>query len=210
MLPNCPLCGGCSTLLTNYRQRHYYRCNHCHSAFADPQNLLSFEDERNRYLKHNNDVFDPGYRDFVEPIISLIFERYTPNHKGFDYGSGSGSAISQILTEKSYCIEQYDPYFCNNIELLRRTYDYIVCCEVIEHFYNPHKEFRQLRSMLNPGGELICMTHIYTESVDFVKWYYKDDITHVFFYHPKSISYIQSEFGFNDAVLNNRTVRFAV
>jgi 2-polyprenyl-3-methyl-5-hydroxy-6-metoxy-1,4-benzoquinol methylase len=45
------------------------------------------------------------------------------------------------LEDDGYKIKQFDPFFHNDIAVLRRSYDYIVCCEVIEHFHSPSKEF---------------------------------------------------------------------
>lgn len=79
---------------------------------------------------------------------------------------------------------------------------------MIEHFYKPQKEFNQLKNMLNPGGELICMTYIYTDDVNFDKWYYKNDPTHVIFYNALSIEYIAKAFEFSRFELNGRLAIF--
>lgn len=208
MILKCPLCSGRSQLFTNYRKRDYYRCDKCKSLFVDPKALLNQADERARYLEHNNDVFDKGYRSFVSPIINAVTNGFNPQHQGLDFGSGTGPVISEVLKEKGYSIVQYDPFFLNKPELLKRNYDYIVCSEVIEHFYNPRKEFGLLYEMLNPGGELICMTHIFSEEIIFEKWYYKDDATHVFFYHHMAFEFIKSEFNFSELIVENRLVRF--
>ena len=60
----------------------------------------------------------------------------------------------------------------------------------------PKMEFRSLKNMLNQKGKLYCMTDIYGESINFSKWYYKNDPTHVFFYHKNTVHWIQKEFGF--------------
>ncbi len=209
MQPTCPLCGKNSEFLYKYLNRNYFRCSHCKSAFVDPLAHLSYEEEESRYLEHNNDVNDPGYRNFVKPILEVVFDNFGSEHMGLDFGAGTGPVISQVLSEKGYNIDQYDPFFCNKPEVLSKKYDYIVCCEVIEHFYKPHSEFAQLKSMLQPGGKLICMTDIFYDCVDFAQWYYKNDPTHVFFYHPQSIDYIEKEFGFFQSSLNNRTIWFS-
>jgi 2-polyprenyl-3-methyl-5-hydroxy-6-metoxy-1,4-benzoquinol methylase len=209
MHPVCTLCNSNSELILSYLNRNYFRCSNCKSVFADPDNLLEYVDERNRYLEHNNDVFDPGYRDFVKPIVDLVLSKLLPDQQGLDFGAGTGPVISQMLKEKGYNIEQYDPFFCNNFELLSKKYDYIICCEVIEHFYNPRGEFAQLRSMLKPGGQLICMTDFLKDETNFQKWYYKNDPTHVFFYHQKSLDYIKEEFLFSSFTKDTRMVVFS-
>ena len=210
MPPQCPLCFNGSDTFAHSNNRDDFRCSYCQSIFADPKTFLNYEDEKSRYETHNNDVLDPGYRNFMKPIVDIVSDKFTQNHIGLDYGSGTGPVVSKMLHEKGFRVEQFDPIFCNKPEVLTKSYDYIVCCEVIEHFYNPHKEFLQLRAMLNPGGGLFCMTHIYIDSIDFRKWYYKNDSTHVFFYHPLALSYIKEQFQFGALEVNSRTIHFSV
>jgi len=99
-------------------------------------------------MTHNNDVNDSGYHKFVSPIVNAVLNDFLPEHKGLDFGAGTGPVISKLLTDRNYQIKQYDPYFFNLPELLQKKYDYIVCCEVIEHFYDPDKEFQLLKSLL--------------------------------------------------------------
>lgn len=208
MSTSCPLCNGIGALYYQKSNKTYFKCTNCSSVYIDKSNYLDYDEERERYLEHNNDVNDAGYQNFVKPIIDIVTSRFTSPCVGLDFGAGTGPVISKILREKGYTMFEYDPYFHNYPELLVNSYDFIVCCEVIEHFNNPRKEFYQLRSMLNPGGELICMTDLYTEKVNFEKWYYKNDPTHVFFYHPHSVEYIAKEFNFTAFDQNDRLIRF--
>ena len=210
MNPSCPLCRSSSTLLYETKGRTYYKCSGCCSAFLNPANHLKNDEERNRYAKHQNNVNDNGYLTFVKPLIDVVTSRLTEIHRGLDFGAGAGSALWYILQQKGYNIAQFDPYFHNYPDLLQNQYEYIVCCEVIEHFYNPSKEFAMLRQMLSRIGELICMTHLFDDSIDFTKWYYKNDSTHVFFYHPKAIEYIAKKFNFETYSIANRIVIFEV
>jgi cyclopropane fatty-acyl-phospholipid synthase-like methyltransferase len=172
--------------------------------------LPDYQTERDRYLKHNNDVNDKGYQKFIAPLVDAVLARFNGSHKGLDYGSGQLSAVTHMLRHSGYSIEMYDPFFHNRPELLEKQYDYIVCCEVMEHFHYPKQEFLKLRSMLKKGGVLICMTELFTDDVDFGSWYYKNDFTHVFFYHPKSLDYIKNEFIFAKLERDNRLIQFVV
>ncbi len=204
----CPLCKSNSEQFFLYREKYYFKCNRCKSVFADPKSHLDYEEELARYLTHQNDTEDLGYQNFVWPIVKTICETFNQKHIGLDFGAGTGPVISKMLTEKGYNIYQYDPFFHNEPELLNKKYDYIACCEVIEHFHDPQKEFALLRQLLNPNGELICKTDILTDDTNFTKWYYKDDPTHVFFYHPNAFEYIKMKFGFLDVIIDNRLIRF--
>jgi arylsulfatase A-like enzyme len=116
--------------------------------------------------------------------------------------------IAKVLKDNNYNIALYDPFFHNIPELLEDKYDYIVCCEVIEHFHNPKKEFTLLKKLLKKGAQLYCMTDLYDESNDFHNWYYKNDLTHVFIYHKNTILWIQQEFGFSDVKISGRLISF--
>ncbi len=112
------------------------------------------------------------------------------------------------MNDHGFQIVQYDPFFYNFPVLLESTYDYIVCCEVIEHFYNPKKEFNLFKKLLKPSGKLYCMTVLFDDSMDFHKWYYKDDPTHVFIYHHKTIDWIKESFKFSNASIEGRLITF--
>jgi cyclopropane fatty-acyl-phospholipid synthase-like methyltransferase len=159
-------------------------------------------------LQHNNDIYDERYRTFVSPITKHILERYKINSNGLDYGAGTGPVISTILNENGYGINKYDPYFSPDVTVLEKEYDYIVCCEVIEHFYHPKKEFIKLKNLLKNNGELICKTDLYDENIDFSKWKYKNDPTHVFFYSRDTFEWIKQNIGFNKVSIEGRVVIF--
>jgi SAM-dependent methyltransferase len=204
----CPLCRNSGTVFYQFKERLYYKCSNCSGVFVDEGLRPDRVTEKVRYETHNNDVNDENYQQFVSPITSAILSAYTPNDKGLDFGAGTGPVISKVLEDNNYSIVQYDPLFHNHPELLNDTYDYIACCEVIEHFYNPMEEFSLLKKILKTGGILYCMTDIYNESIDFHKWYYKNDPTHVFIYKKRTIQWIQQEFGFLNVTIADRLITF--
>jgi ubiquinone/menaquinone biosynthesis C-methylase UbiE len=164
--------------------------------------------EKRRYLEHNNNVNDPGYQQFVAPIVNEVIKNHSPGEKGLDYGSGTGPVISKLLKDQDHNIITYDPIFEKKLGILDKTYDYIVCCEVIEHFHNPVEEFQGLRRILKPGGKLYCMTYLFSEDIDFKTWNYKDDQTHVIIYHANAIKWMNNNFGFREYTINGRLIIF--
>jgi SAM-dependent methyltransferase len=205
----CPLCADNGTIFYQFKKKLFHQCSNCSGIFMDPTNHPTPEKEKLRYEEHNNDTEDKGYQNFVSPITKAILKDFEPRHKGLDFGAGTAPVISKILTDHNFQIKQYDPYFHSDTELLKTQYDYIACCEVIEHFNNPYKEFKLLKNLLLPHGKLYCMTDLYDESIDFHKWYYKNDQTHVFIYHEKTIEWIKEEFNFSEATINGRLVTFS-
>ena len=206
---SCILCSGKTEFFyrDENRGRSYYRCESCLSLMMDPADYLTQEEEKARYLTHNNDVEDPGYQKFVSPIVDAVLADYGPEDLGLDFGAGTGPVITSMLEEEDYQLKLYDPFFHPHPEKLEDSYDYIVCCEVMEHFYHPYDEFKKLYGLLNPGGTLYCMTSIYHEGIDFDKWGYKDDETHVFFYHKEALEWIRREFGFKDLKIDKKLIK---
>ncbi len=187
----------------------YLICDTCGGIVKDESKLLSSEDERNRYLKHENDVNDLGYQNFTAPITNAVLRDFNADNTGLDFGAGPSSVISKILRDHNYNILEYDPFFYFDKNLLNQKFDYLVCCEVMEHFYKPAEEFRLLKSLLKPNGKLYCMTHLYDPTINFEKWYYRNDATHVFIYQQETITFIQKEFEFSEVVIDNRLITFS-
>ena len=204
---SCLLCHSESTAsyfedIANY----FFTCSNCGSVFRDPATFLSPSEEKERYLTHNNDVNDPAYQEFVSPITEAVQKNYSNKANGLDYGAGTGPVIAKILEDRGYEIALYDPFFHPNEAVLDKTYDFVVCCEVIEHFHRPLEEFRRLRKLLKPGGHLFCMTDPLPSSAEFEAWYYKNDPTHVIFYSEDNLSYIKQEAGFAEVILRERLI----
>ncbi|OWP87414.1 methyltransferase [Flavobacterium covae] len=208
MHPNCPLCNAHTQAFHQIKNRDYFQCTNCQAILLHPEQYMTAQDEEKHYRFHNNDVTDAGYLHFVSPITQGILHDFSPSHSGLDFGAGTGSAVSKVLNDNGYAIVSYDPFFHPYPEVLAKTYDYIACCEVIEHFHHPAKEFELLHHLLIPKGKLYCMTHLYDPSIDFNKWYYKNDTTHVFMYQKETIRWIAQSFGFSDFDIINRLIIF--
>ena len=205
----CPLCQSASVLFYQNNNRIFFQCTCCRAIFLNEPQRLNPESEKSRYQKHNNDIEDKEYQNFVSPITSAIQRDFTEKNTGLDFGAGTGPVISKVLHDAGYQIKQYDPYFHNHRELLAQRYNFIACCEVMEHFYDPKKEFRLLKQLLLPKGKLYCMTEIYKEGLNFHDWYYKNDPTHVFLYTQETIHWIKKEFGFSDVKIEGRLITFS-
>jgi len=175
-----------------------------------PDNYFSKEKEIERYKEHNNDVTDLGYQKFVNPIVKEVISNFKSSDNGLDFGCGTGPVITKLLRDQNYNITTYDPFFDNNVKALNQQYNYIACCEVIEHFHNPFKEFQLLKSLLKPNGRLMCMTDIFNPTINFEKWYYKDDETHVIFYQKNTFDWIAKHLGFSNVKVEKRLIVFEI
>ncbi len=204
----CLLCESEIELFFKQKNKEYYKCQNCFAISLNPKNFLSKKDEIARYKTHNNDVKDKGYQNFVKPIVSGVFSNFNSTNLGLDFGCGTGPVITKLLRDKDFQILTYDPFFDNDKNVLKNKYDYIVCCEVIEHFHNPRKEFKLLKSLLKPKGKLFCMTDVFDKSINFEKWYYKNDDTHVIFYQNQTFEWIKKAYGFSKVTVKNRLIVF--
>ena len=121
---------------------------------------------------------------------------------GLDFGCGPGPTLHQLVIDSGYRMELYDPYF-HPRDLTKGTYDFITCTEVVEHLGTPWREWSQLKDLLNPGGILGVMTHLYDDVFDheepesFRQWPYRRDDTHISFYSSKTMDYIANRFDFH-------------
>lgn len=194
----CSLCGSKTRYFEKWKERQYDRCEQCQGILMLPEYYLSPEEEKLRYQSHNNDVEDPRYRQFVNPVTAAVQNDFTNSSLGLDYGCGTGPVAATELKEKGYQVNLYDPYFEDDPQVLELKYEFIICCEVMEHFYDPAEEFRRLYSMLLTNGKLYCKTSLYNDTLEFSNWYYKNDPTHVFFYTKETLEWIQHHFGFRD------------
>jgi hypothetical protein len=162
--------------------------------------LPSADEERSIYLLHRNDADDPGYRKYLEPIAESLLGRLRPGSRGLDYGCGPDSALAAMLREAGHDVALYDPLFHPDSDALAGKYDFITCSEVIEHFHRPYREFAKLDAMLGPGGILAIMTRFLTDSMDFQRWHYRRDPTHVVFYREQTLRQVAHRFGWVCAI----------
>lgn len=198
MNPACPLC--CSfSVATVYREEHriYFACAQCDLRFLHPSARLAPEQEKTRYLQHNNNIADQRYRDFVRPLYEQVREHVAPGASGLDFGAGTGPVLAEMLRCEGYKVRLFDPFFHPDPESLLLTYDFIVACEVAEHLFEPGLEFRRLRRMLHSGGLLGVMTLLWEQGIDFENWYYRKDPTHVVFYSRLTFRWIAELYGFS-------------
>ncbi len=54
------------------------------------------------------------------------------------------------------------------------------------------------------------MTDLFSKTIDFKEWYYKDDNTHVIFYHKNTFNWIKENVSFSKVTINNRLITFEV
>jgi hypothetical protein len=171
----------------------FWFCKNCHFVFRDPLQWLTPEAEAERYLTHQNCVESSGYQNFLKPVVQLIEYLQSPTERGLDYGCGPQSVIQYLLHKKSYLMDVWDPQFYPNPKPQKKSYDYISCTEVFEHFRDPFKETQKILSLLKAHGCLYVKTAWVDQVDDFSKWHYQRDPTHVGFYGKKSFEFLSEK-----------------
>jgi SAM-dependent methyltransferase len=184
---DCLFCDNLSTTaFAHLGERRYFRCPQCQLVFLDPQQRLDSAGEKAHYDLHENDPDDPNYRAFLRRLSNPLVEKLHRGSYGLDYGCGPGPALAPMLSERGFVMDIYDPLYFNDESLLENQYDFITCTEVVEHFHSPREEFARFDSLLRPGGWLAIMTSWLTEDIDFSRWHYPRDPTHVCFYSQET------------------------
>lgn len=196
--PNVQACLVCAAPAEHFLEvsgRAYFRCATCEARFLAPAHFPSRPDEQAHYLLHENEVDDPRYRRFLSKLATPLRDRLQPQSEGLDYGCGPGPALAAMLREAGHRVALYDPFFAPDPAPLARSYDFVTCTEVAEHFHNPAAEFDRLRHMVRPGGWLAVMTCFQTDDARFATWHYRMDPTHVVFYRAATFDYLARQWG---------------
>lgn len=193
----CPLCGAPTIELPNAAREHtrYFRCAVCALIHLDPEKRPARDEERNRYLLHENDGNDSGYVSFLKRLADPMMERLRPGARGLDFGCGPTPVLSEMLTAAGFPCAAYDPFFAPDEALLDNRYDFITSSEVVEHAHDPASMFATLRRMLAPDGILGVMTMFHPGENAFTDWWYRRDPTHVCFYNEATMQWIGERHG---------------
>jgi hypothetical protein len=187
----CPLCA--TEDAAGYfrdRRRDYHRCGVCGLIFVPSRQFLRVDEEKKRYDLHRNAPGDPGYRRFLSRLFLPLQQRLAPGSSGLDFGSGPSPTLARMFEEAGHTMTIFDHFYEHVPAVLERRYDFITATEVVEHLHRPRKELERLWACLNEGGWLGIMTAHAVSRDAFPRWYYKNDLTHVCFFSPRTFSWL--------------------
>ena len=198
----CPLClhHECEIYYSSTRKnliRDYLICRLCDLVFVPKLFHLSEEEQKDRYLQHNNDPEDEQYRIFLSRLKDKLTPFLIPGQLGLDYGCGPGPTLSIMMSEDGYGTDNYDPIFRPDTCVFDRNYEFIVSTETIEHFSDVKTDFDLINQILGFSGVFAVMTSIRYANIDFDSWHYRYDPTHVSFYSPETMVYIASNWAWS-------------
>lgn len=142
---------------------------------------------------HENDKRDPGYLAFLERCLEPASAFLRPGASGLDFGCGPYPMLAEIMGERGFPMDYFDPYFFPRLTQ-DKQYEFVTATEVVEHFYEPGRAWRELVDRARVGGIIAVMTSIKYEELDFAGWHYRRDETHVCFYTPETFRWIAQFF----------------
>lgn len=192
----CPLCGAAVLPYARNRLRAFVRCSVCGLISVPKSWHATPEAEKRRYDLHRNDPSDAGYVRFLSQLADAIAPRLTPGSEGLDFGSGPSPVLSRLMEGQGFKMRTFDPFYANDRAATARSYDFVVCSEVVEHFRSPSADWDLLVSLVRPGGWLGVMTSLWEGAPEkFVRWRYACDETHLAFYSDGTMAWIARRFG---------------
>lgn len=197
---NCLLCATESSL---FFEDNTFLCKQCGLVFKNPSLHFNSQEDIKRYSSHQNNKNDQGYRDFLNKLVIPLTPLLPSHFSALDFGCGPGPTLSLLLTECGGIVENYDPLFFPNNDVLKKKFEVVTSTEVVEHFKNPKADWAELVRTVNPGGLLGIMTQFLQSEADYSSWWYKKDPTHVVFYQEKTFHYLAEEFNL-DILYNDK------
>ncbi|MCK4579292.1 MAG: class I SAM-dependent methyltransferase, partial [Candidatus Marinimicrobia bacterium] len=147
------------------------------------------------YEKHNNDLENIGYRDYLLRLAGALLPKLEQDARGLDFGCGTVPVMADIFADRGYQQSSYDCFFYPQASLLKEPHDFITCSEAVEHFHHPANDFGLINTLLRPGGWLGIMTGILQDDRNFKGWWYTRDFTHVCFYSKATMEWLADYFG---------------
>ena len=202
---NCPLCDTKAVFFLNVNSIEFWKCEICGLIYKDPNSRLSADNEKSRYLFHQNSIQDRGNIVFLNKLIVPLLNFIQVYDSGLDFGCGHTPVLSEILKNRSFNCDFYDPFFFPDTYFSKK-YDFVVSTETFEHFFSPKKELSLISSILKTNGILGIMTELYDQISNFQNWYYHKDPTHVCFFGNKTMKFICKIYGYKIEYTDNKRV----
>ena len=194
----CAVCGaGPLRALPGPRDTLYHVCSRCGHTIIDPSLHPGPEAARSRYLLHTNGPGDRGYVDYLSGFLGrAVVPHLEPGSRILDFGSGPWPVLPGLLRAAGYRVDIFDPLFSPDPSYRENLYAAVVLLEVIEHIAEPYRILSGLLGNLGDGGLLVIRTQPRPAAdTEFLRWWYREDPTHVSFFTRKSLSVLASRLG---------------
>jgi len=208
----CKIClGETRSLWDKKKGMTYYRCLSCGFVSLDDDFIIDKNSEKKHYEKHNNSFECTGYVKMFETFINQAILPYRASiNRALDFGCGHTPVLAELLKRENLNVDHYDYYFFPKEVYKEKRYDLITSTEVFEHLKEPKKVLKTLVNSLNDKGYIVLMTQFPpSDDEEFLKWWYRRDITHISFFTPQSFEVMADEMGLKLLnVIDNNIVLF--
>lgn len=184
-----------------------FLCPECHLVFKNPNIFYNTDQDIERYSTHNNSSTDQGYLNFLEKLVQPLKPFLPRKFTALDFGCGPGPTLSGLLEDLGGQVENYDPLFFPDAHLLiPESYDVVTCSEVVEHFKTPSSDWEMMVDLVKDEGLLAVMTLLYSKEIDYKKWWYRNDPTHIVFYQSETIDFIAKTYNLDILYTDHKSV----
>jgi hypothetical protein len=202
---SCPMCDAPTQWFCADHRRQFFECAICGMVSVDPASHVSVAEEKAIYDLHQNHPDDAGYRGFLSQLATPLLKKLSMGMHGLDYGCGPGPTLEVMLREAGMQMQHYDPLYAPDIHVLQHVYDFVTCTEVVEHFRQPRVDWLSLMACVRVHGWLGVMTQLAPDEASrFLRWRYRDDLTHVSFYRLKTLQWLADRHHFRLEVASDR------
>lgn len=201
----CPLCHSELSVRLSHKQVtcEIFHCLECDLISKDPGQHWNWDQQKDRYDQHNNDIENPGYVEFFEQLMRPLRPHLIGMSRSLDWGAGPGDqpVLSQLLRREGLAVDLYDPIY--QPEKPSGPYDVITSTEVLEHFQNPRDSLTDILVRLRSGGIFAGLTQFHEGPEKFSDWWYVKDPTHVVFYSATTMNWIARNWDLEVLVLKS-------
>jgi hypothetical protein len=113
----CPLCYSESFQpeVQGPKGRLFHLCENCMLVFEEKSNRPDWNEEKERYLEHENSIHQEGYVRHLNQAIKPALNYLKHGATGLDYGCGPVPTLNKLLDLMGFACEIYDPIFFRNI-----------------------------------------------------------------------------------------------
>ncbi|MFW6238956.1 MAG: class I SAM-dependent methyltransferase [Halanaerobiales bacterium] len=194
-MKKCRLCRENDLQKLNTEKGDYFFCRNCHLISAAERDFPSPEEEKERYQEHDNTHENKGYVKMFARFIEKVIAPYVFGVENvLEFGCGPGPVLADLLEDRGFEVDIYDPYFYPREVFRGKEYDLITATEVFEHLQRPGRVLEMLTGHLVSGGYLAVMTSFHPGPEKFPDWWYKWDPTHIIFFDTVTFDWIAANF----------------
>ncbi|MFW5995847.1 MAG: class I SAM-dependent methyltransferase [Halanaerobiaceae bacterium] len=194
-MKRCRLCRDNNLEQLDTEKGNYYFCCSCHLISVAKEDILLPAEQKKRYLEHNNTHENEGYVKMFERFIAKVIQPHVFGVENvLEFGCGPGPVLADLLKERGFKVDIYDPFFYPREVFRKRKYGLITATEVFEHLERPDRVLKMLVDHLIPGGFLAVMTSFHPGPEKFPEWWYKWDPTHIIFFDSVTFDWIADNY----------------